>query len=167
MWVGSIKLLVQTADLVDAGTDNLVTATVVRDGYEVRQLKLDYPIENDLEHGAVRDYVYFNLTRSNDQTLELPPGIGQTPAPYPSHGIEFSNGLHGHLKLRLRIGGDDMWIKDSVDLYVRQVRLKTSGIDSAFWQEDVGWNYIGSWPADKSMSQDPDEGFAVMNLSLA
>ncbi len=166
MWIGSIKLRVRTKDAPNAGTDSLVVATVVRDDVNVRNLKLDYPSENDLERGATRDYVYANLARNNDQTPELPPGIGQSPMPYPSHGIEFSHGLKGHLKLRLQIKGDDMWIKDDVELLTRRIRQKSSGIDTIDWVEDSEWSHVGSWPADKAISTDSSEGVASWSLNL-
>ena len=106
MWIGAIKLVVQTKDAPSwAGTDNLVQATMVRDNNDLRVLNLDYPTEDDLEPGAIRNYDYSGptkLPRSNDKTPELPPGIGQSPMPYPGYGFEFSNGLNGHLKIRLR-----------------------------------------------------------------
>jgi hypothetical protein len=118
MWIGSIRLIAETKDAPNAGTDSLVQATVIRDGADLRVLNLDYPTEDDLERGAIRNYDYSGptkLPRRNDQTPELPPGIGQNPMPYPGYGFEYSNGLNNHLKLRLRIRGDDMWIKDNVD----------------------------------------------------
>jgi hypothetical protein len=49
MWIGSIRLIVETKDAPFAGTDSLVQATILRDGTELRVLNLDYPTENDLE----------------------------------------------------------------------------------------------------------------------
>jgi hypothetical protein len=169
MWIGSIRLHVQTKDAPDAGTDNLVTATIVRDGVEIKTLKLDYPSENDLERGAIRNYDYIGptrLQRINDKTPELPPGVGQIPMPYPSYGIEFSNGLNGHITVRLRIDGDDMWIKDNVDLYIRAIRLKATSFDTLEWMEDANWTYIGTWSKDVAMSTNSNEGVATLNLSV-
>jgi hypothetical protein len=169
MWIGGIRLVVKTQDSVDAGTDNRVLASIVRNGSEVQLLALDYVSENDLERGAVRAYDYVGptkLPRSNDRTPALPPGIGQSPMPYPGYGIEFSDGVSGHLSLRLWIQGDDMWIKDNVDLYVKQIRRVASGIDSLDWVRDPAWSYIASWSQDVALSTDPDEGVTVWNLKL-
>lgn len=133
MWIGSIRLIVETKDEPYAGTDSLVRATILRNGNELRVLRLDYPTEDDLERGAIRNYDYMGptkLPRRNDKTHELPDGIGQIPMPYPGYGFEFSDGLSGHLKIRLRIHGDDMWIKDNVDLYVRFIRNKATSFAS-------------------------------------
>ena len=169
MWIGSIRLIVETKDARDAGTDSLVQATIVRDGADLRVLNLDYPTENDLERGAIRNYDYIGptrLPRRNDKTPELPPGVGQNPMPYPGYGFEFSNGLSGHLKIRLRINGDDMWIKDNVDLYVRVIRQRATSFDTLAWQEDPDWTYISSWGQDVGMSTDSSEGVTTWTLNL-
>ena len=169
MWIGSIRLVVQTEDAPNAGTDSLVQATVLRNDNALRILNLDYPTEDDLERGAIRNYDYIGptrLPRRNDQTPELPPGIGQNPMPYPGYGFEFSNGLHGHLKLRLHINGDDMWIKDSVDLYVRFLRQRATSFDTLAWLEDPEWTYIASWTQDVAISTDSSEGVSDWTLNL-
>ncbi|HEY9834044.1 MAG TPA: hypothetical protein V6D26_26060 [Stenomitos sp.] len=169
MWIGSIRLIVETKDAPFAGTDSLVQATILRDGAELRVLNLDYPTEDDLEPGAIRNYDYIGptkLPRRNDLTPELPPGVGQNPMPYPGYGFEFSNGLNRHLKIRLRIRGDDMWIKDNVDLYVRFIRQRATSFDTLAWQEDSDWTYIASWTQDVAMSTDKSEGVTTWNLNL-
>ncbi len=169
MWVGSIRLVVETKDASDAGTDNLVQASIVRDGSELRVLKLDYPAEDDLEPGAIRNYDYSGptkLPRRNDRTPELAPGIGQDPMPYPGYGLEFSSGLSGHFQMPLRILGDDMWIKDNVDLYVRFIRQRATSFDTLAWQEDPDWTYIATWSRDVPMSTDPREGSTTWTLNL-
>jgi hypothetical protein len=169
MWIGAIRLAVKTKDAPNAGTDSLVQAVVLRDGRQLRVLNLDYPTENDLERGAVRNYDYIGptkLPRTNDKTPELPPGVGQNPMPYPGYGFEFSNGMNGHLVIRLRIKGDDMWIKDRVDLYVRLLQQKATSIDTLAWVEDPSWTYVASWTQDVAMSTDSSEGVTVWNLNL-
>jgi hypothetical protein len=169
MWIGAIRLVVQTKDAPFAGTDRLVQVTVVRDGNALRVLNLDYPTENDLEPGAIRAYDYSGptkLPRRNDQTPPLPDGIGQIPMPYPGYGFEFSSGLNGHLTLRLRIRGDDMWIKDNVDLYVRYIRQRATSFDTLAWIEDQDWSYVATWGRDVPMSTDSREGFTTLNLKL-
>ena len=170
MWIGSVRLIVHTKDAPDAGTDSLVQATILRDGAELRVLNLDYPTENDLERGAIRNYDYSGptkLPRRNDQTPQLPSGVGQNPMPYPGYGFEFSHGLNGHLRIRLGIRGDDMWIKDNVDLYVRFIRQRATSFDTLAWQEDPDWTYIASWSQDVALSTDSREGVTTWNLNLA
>lgn len=169
MWIGSIRLIVDTKNTANAGTDSLVKAHVVRDGAKLATLRLDYPTEDDLERNAIRNYDYMGptkLPRKNDKTPELPSGVGQSPMPYPGYGFEFSNGLHGHLTLQLEIMGDDMWIKDNVDLYVRQIRPKATSFDTLAWVEDSEWTYIATWSKDVAMSTDSGEGVGILNLNL-
>ncbi len=169
MWIGSIRLVVHTKDSPTAGTDSLVEFSVLRNGLALHTYKLDYPTENDLERGAIRNYNYMGptkLPRKNDQTPPLDPGIGQNPMPYPDYGFEFSNGLSGHLTLRLRTKGSDMWMKDNVDLYVRQIREVATSFDTFSWVEDSAWTYISSWKQDVQMSTDSDEGHTAWNLNL-
>ncbi|WP_028980158.1 hypothetical protein [Sporocytophaga myxococcoides] len=169
MWIGSIRLVVETANSQNAGTDSLVQASVLRDGVELRLLNLDYPTEDDLERGSIRNYDYMGptkLPRRNDKTPELPSGIGQDPMPYPGYGFEFSNGLSGHLTIRLRIRGNDMWIKDNIDLYVRKIHKKATSFDTLDWAEDSNWTYIATWSKDIAMSTDDREGVTILNLNL-
>jgi hypothetical protein len=166
MWVGSIRVGVWTADRDFAGTDHVVQAEVLRDGAHISTLKLDYATENDLERGSFRDYFYPNLAWDNDQTPPLPAGVGQSPMPYPDFGYEFSSGLTGHLKVRLRIKGDDLWIKDHVDLSIKQVRRVATSFDTLAWQQDATWTVIGNWAQDVAMSTDEDEGVTTWTLNL-
>ena len=167
MWIGAIRLRVTTKDAPNGGTDSLVQTAIRRDGVEIKRLNLDFPDENDLERGAVRNYTYSGptkLQRNNDQTPELPDGIGQIPMPYPSFGLEFSNGLPGHLTVRLIINGDDMWIKDEVHMDIRQIRLVATSFDTEDWQEDNFWTHVATWSADVAMSSDSDEGVHTWNM---
>lgn len=166
MWVGAIRLGVGTKDAPDAGTDDLVLARIVRDGTFVVDLALDYSDEDDLERGASRNYTYPSLPRRNHRSPELPPGIGQSPMPYPSEGIEFSDGLHGHLKIVLMTSGMDMWIKDNVDLYIKEIRRVATSFDTEAWVKDTNWAYVATWSQDIAISWDLTEGIPVWTLNL-
>ena len=74
--------------------------------------------------------------------------------------------MNGHYTLRLRIGGSDMWIKDNVDVYIREVRQVATSFDTLAWQEDSNWSYIASWGQDVAMSTDGSEGKTTWNLNL-
>lgn len=170
MWIGAIRLIVQTKNAHNAGTDHKVTSQVLRDGEPLVELVLDYPTEDDLERGARRAYDYVGptkLPRRNDQTPQLPDGVGQSPMPYPGYGLEFSKGLSQHLTLRTRIRGDDLWIKDKVDLYVQQIRRRATSFDTIEWRCDEEWTYVASWTADKVLSTDPAEGVATLDMKLS
>lgn len=165
MWIGAIRLAVATKDSPDAGTDALVTVEVLRDGAKVVTLALDFDGIDDLERGSHRTYAYVNLPRHNDQTPELPPGIGQSPMPYPDHGIEFSHGLPGHLRLRLRIHDDDMWVKDSVTAWIKRIEREATSFDTEAWVEHQ-WSHLGDWTQDVALSEDDDEGVTTWTLRV-
>lgn len=169
MWIGAIRFVVKTKDAPFAGTDNTVQAVIMRDDEELRVLLLDHLDENDLERGATRNYDYrgpTKLPRRNDRTPSLPDGIFQIPMPYPDYGFEFSDGLEGHLTIKLRTTGTDMWIKDNVDLFVVFISRQATSFDTEEWQEDPHWTFINSWSQDVAMSTDPDEGRATWRLRL-
>ena len=169
MWIGAIRLVVQTKDAAFAGTDSTVQCVIMRDGHQLRVLNLDHSGEDDLERGTTRNFDYRGakkMPRRNDQTPELPEGIGQDPMPYPDHGFEFSHGLKGHLTLKLRMTGDDMWIKDKVDLFVVFISRQPTSFDTEEWQEDSHWTHIASWTQDVAMSTDSSEGTTTWNLLL-
>ena len=63
MWIGAVRLTVQSEDAPYAGTDSLLQASVRRDGTELRLLNLDYPTEDDHERGAIRNFDYSGPTR--------------------------------------------------------------------------------------------------------
>jgi hypothetical protein len=164
--MGSIMLDVRTKDADFAGTDSVVTATIVRDGKELYDLTLDYANEDDLERGASRRYWYLDIPRRNDGTPELPPDIGQIPMPYPDFGVQFSHGLAGHLALRLRVHGDDLWIKDEVDVSIREVSRVATSFDTEAWQEGP-WQDVASFGQDVPISPHfPPEGHPFWNLSF-
>jgi hypothetical protein len=167
MWVGSIKLGVRTKDAPDAGTDDLILARILRDGGEIVALRLDYSDEDDLERGASRNYFYPVLPRRNHRPPELPPDIGQNPMPYPSEGLEFSDGLAGHLKVVLTTSGMDMWIKDNVDFYITEIRQVSTSFDTLAWIKDSDWTYLGTWSQDVALSWDLTEGVPIWTMGLS
>ena len=169
MWIGAIRLRIKTKNAPDAGTDDSLQVSILRDGKVLRTLDLDYPDENDFEQGADRNYDYIGptrLPRRNDKTPVLPPGIGKNPMPYPSYGFEFSKGMNGHLTLLLSIGGDNQWLEDSIDLYVQEIRLKQTSFDTLAWIQDADWHFIASWKSDMRMSTTPSEGSATIGFFL-
>jgi hypothetical protein len=176
MWIGDIRLGIGTANKIDAGTDELVVVEVLRDGKRIVALSLDVPIEDDLERGAFRHYEYFGLPLRNDKTpfdpnaVGIPVGgetTGSTNPSHPASGLEFSSGLNGHLAFRLRIAGDDMWIKDNVTFAHREMKRLPVGTTSQFvWKTSGGWQDGGNWPADAALSTDSREGTATRKLAF-
>jgi hypothetical protein len=157
-WIANIGFRVRTKDAPHAGTDDTVWVELLRDNQLLAKGKLDFENFDDLERGDERFYGYTIPDLYRDKTPALPDGIGQIPMPYPNAGIEFSRGMQGHFKCRLRIDGDDMWIKDQVDIYVKETRLGGGGGDPRYWGIVDDWFKLGSWTQDVAMSTDDDEG---------
>lgn len=164
MWIGKIGFTVRTKDAVHAGTDHLVTVEIMRDQRVLWAGKFDYVTEDDLERGAERFYGYVVPGLYLDATPPLPEGIGRIPAPYPSRGMEYSNGLAKHMKCRLRIHGDDMWTKDRVDIWLKYIRQLATSFDTLDWIEDQDWTKLGSWTQDANLSTDTSEGTTIWTL---
>ncbi len=59
-----------------------------------------------------------------------------------------------------------MWIKDKVDLYIREMSEHSTSFDTYEWFEDESWTYVASWSKDVAMSTDSDEGVKTLNLVL-
>jgi hypothetical protein len=166
MWIGAIGFQVSTADKRFAGTDSLLTVELLRNGAYIFTGRLDYADQDDHERGDSRFYGYTFRDLFLDKTPPLPDGIGQIPSPYPAVGMEFSDGILGHLKCRLRIHNDDMWTKDNVDIYVRYIRLVATSFDTLDWQLDATWTYLGAWSQDVNMSTDGGEGPSTWTLNV-
>ncbi len=163
MWISKIGFEVWTEDAVYAGTDHLVTIEVMRDNRVLWAGKFDYSTEDDLEAGAQRWYGYVVPGLYLDETPPLPEGIGRIPAPYPSQGMEYSNGLHDHMRCRLHIHGDDMWTKDRVDIWVKEIKQVATSFDTLDWVEQ-DWTHLGAWTQDTNLSWDGGEGFTTWTL---
>jgi hypothetical protein len=160
-------LTVKTKDAPYAGTGDLVQAIFKRDGERLGTFDLAKPGVDDHERGDERNYDFegaSNLPRRTDETLELQPGVQSDPMPYPPYGFEFSNDLEGHLVIRLQTDGDNMWIKDNVDFYIKQFRVVETASGAEDWRVDISWHYIKSWDRDVSISLDDDDAPVVLQV---
>lgn len=158
MWIGSIRLDVRTEDEPGAGTDDTVVATLLRDGEEIVDLKLTRPDIDDLEEGSLRRYVYPHLKfdAAPDDTFPVPVS--------PTYGVQFPDGLKGHLALRLFNSSGDMWVKDEVILFVR--RLRSDNDSGGPWVEDDEWTFVESFSRDVALSAHPVEGTPTWLLEV-
>lgn len=161
VWVSAIGFRVGTEDAAFAGTDSLITVEIIRDGDHLFTGRLDFGHLDDHERGDSRFYGFTVPELYLDETSRLPEGIGRIPMPYPNTGIEFSNGIHPHLKCRLRIHADDMWIKDVVEIYIKEAQLDGA---SLAWAEAPIWTRLGAWTQDVPMSRDSSEGETTWTL---
>lgn len=98
-------------------------------------------------------------------------GIVSWPAgrPFPN-AIEFQHQVQGSLKFRFEIFGDDLWVKDNIDAYVRYTHPRhiPGTIDAQEWVENAFWTHIGTFSRDVSMSTNmvPSRIFKRLTLSV-
>ena len=170
MWVGAIKLLVDTDYAMSAGTKDLVDVSFRRDGKSLFDYPLDFPPLTGIERLSTNIYVWSGkdaLPRRNDKTPELPSGEVQIPMPYPSYGIEFSDGLNGHLGLRINIRGDDKLMVGLVELSVKHIKLENGPLGFQLWRRGSHWSQLGSWLGTWILSTDPHEGQKSFDLDVS
>lgn len=155
MWIGSIRLDVRTEHEPGAGTDDMVVATLLRDGEEIAELKLDRPGKPDLDRGTARPYVYAHLDLN---------GVHDAyPTPVqPKYGVEFPDGLKGHLALRLSHSSGDLWVMDELILFVKELDKESGGP----WFEHDKWTFVKSFSRDVALSAHPLEGSLTWLLEV-
>jgi hypothetical protein len=168
MWVGSIRVRVRTKAAATASTDSPVIAAIVRDNVAIYAFFLNPELRTfgqptlELMSGTDRNFVQFSLPKSNDAS---PADASLDQPPY---GLEFTNGLSGHCTLKLRIFGNDLWITDEVELFIRElhpVQLSKT-INTFTWVEEANWKAVAQWSKDIRISTDTSEGFAIVNLNV-
>jgi hypothetical protein len=168
MWVGSIRVRVRTKAAATASTDSPVIAAIMRDNAAVYAFFLNPELRTfgqptlELMSGTDRNFVQFSLPKSNDGSPT------DTSVDQPPYGLEFTNGLSGHCTLKLRIFGNDLWITDEVELFVKElhpVQLPKT-LDTFTWVEEANWKPVAQWSKDIRISTDTSEGFAIVNLNV-
>ena len=165
VWVSEIGWDIRTSGDPIAGTDTRVTVEILRDNNLVILLNVEPGNTTRLDRGESTFYSWrFLGTNYAPDDSELGTITGGQGIPY---GVEFPQNVVGHLKCRFRAWGDDLWIKDNVDGYVRYAteRSVPGTIDSTVWVDDLNWTFIWSFPQDVPISTDPAEGFTAWTLN--
>jgi hypothetical protein len=172
MWVGSIRVRVQTKAASTASTDSPVIAAMMRDNLALYAFFLNPEFRTfaqpDLEitQGTDRNFFQFSLPKSKD-TSASDESVNAVPD-QPPYGLEFAKGLAEHCTLKLRIFGNDLWITDEVELFIRALHLvRLPETPDAFtWVEETNWKSVGLWSKDIRISTDTSEGFAIVNFNV-
>jgi hypothetical protein len=163
-WISEIGWDIKTLNVDPAGTDTPVVVDILRDDIPLITLAIEPGNTSRLDRGDSRFYWWrfqgTNFVPSDDGT-----GTSSAGEELP-HGVEFPQDIGGHLKCRLRALGEDMWIKDNVDAYVRYARLVhvPGTIDSSVWVDDLNWTFVGSFTQDAPISTDTGEGYPSWTL---
>lgn len=154
---------IATAADPGSGTDSNVTLEILRDGQVVIALNVEPGETERLDRGnSVFHYHYVVGTHFEPgDIVSWVGGLG-----YPN-GIEFSDDIGGHLRCRLRIHGDDKWVKDNIGAYVKYTSPQhvAGTIDSQIWADDISWTFIGNFSQDVAMSTDAGEGVSTWTLA--
>lgn len=163
-WISEIGWDVKTSRSQFSGTNTAISVEILRDNLQVIVLLVEPGNTPRLDRGTSQ-FFWWKFQGAN--FAPNPSGIGHTTGGegFP-HGVEFPQDIHGHLRCRLRAGGDDMWIKDNIDAYVRYARLISvpGTIDSRVWVDDLNWTAVGSFTQDVAISTDPHEGTPTWTL---
>ena len=163
-WVSEIAWDIRTSTIPWAGTDTRLTVEILRDNALVIALAVEPGNTSRLDRGESAFYWWTfhgaNYAPSDDEYATTTGGAGMP------HGVEFPKGIGGHLECRLRAWGDDMWIKDNIDGYVRYAKERgvPGTIDSTIWVDDINWTPVGSFGVDATLSTDSSEGFRTWTL---
>jgi hypothetical protein len=164
-WIGEIGWDIRTSSAQFAGTDTRVSVEILRDNALVIALLVEPGSTTRLDRGDGAFY-WWRFQGANFAPRDSDIGVSHGGAGFP-HGVEFPQGVVGHLKCRFRAWGDDMWIKDNIDGYVRYAteRGVPGTIDSTVWVDDINWSLIWHFPQDVALSTDASEGFTTWTLN--
>jgi hypothetical protein len=151
MWIGSIRLVVPTgapggsgSRAVEPPSGAVVPVVLLRDGLEVSRLRLDIP-DHRAGTAASRTYDYLRLDRVSDRTPLLLHDAGGHLLPYPEYGVEYSQGLYGHLRVRLLTDPRTAASLEGVTMFVHRLRHRVVGPRRIAWVEDEDWSFLGTW----------------------
>lgn len=148
--VTRIEWTFRTSQLERSGTDSPVSVEIFRDGQSVVHV-WDEPGETPrLDRGEV-------ATRG--WTFQDPTGVlgSNTLPPYTE---DFPQGVKGHLRVRLKIWGEDAWRIGRIDSTV--ISLKFRHTPSVHWVE-VRDLFV--FDGEDVLSTDPSEGFITLDLN--
>jgi hypothetical protein len=166
LWVGSIRLRVSTRNQAGAGTDRLVTCTIVRDDEAIVALKLDHPNIDDMEPGKTNYYDFIGPEKIALRPDTLKRQRRDRIESKPTYGIEFAKGVKGHLSLQFKVHGEDVWVKDAVDLFIREIKPLEDSKGQIHWVEDKVWTHVASWGRDIPLSATNEKAFQALTLKL-
>jgi hypothetical protein len=167
VWVSRFGWNIETGDQPPDGTDSRVAVTILR--HDVPQITLN--VEPGASPRLNVGTSEFHSWRWAGTTLDQDDDIVTWPAgrPFPD-AIEFRSPLQGHLTFRFEIFGNDVWVKDTIDTYVRYTKPEhvPGTLDSDRWVEDAFWTHTGTFARDVSMRTDTvaDRVFTRLTLNV-
>lgn len=161
-YVSEIAWDIETAEEAWAGTDSPLSVEIIRDGDVIIALNVEPGGTNRLDRGD-SEFHWWEFQGAHFAPGDYTTWVSGLPAP---EAVEFPDGIDGSLRCRFRIHGDDMWIKDNIEAYVRYTTPKgiEGTIDSMKWVDDINWTHVGTFSVDGRISTDSSEGFTTWTL---
>lgn len=162
-YIHEIGWQIDTAGAQYSGTDSRVSTTILRDNAAVITLNIE-PGNTQRLHRGESSFYWWRFAGTNFVDSDIVSWIAGLPFP---DGVEFPDDVHGHLKCRFRIYGDDLWRKDQIIGYVRYMTYHhiPGTIDSFAWVPDINWTQVGVFGQDVVLSTDSSEGFSTWTLN--
>lgn len=143
------------------GTDARLDCEILRDGAHLFTVHLELGNSERLDRGR-SDNLFYMFKRAF-YASPIDEGLARGTV-----GIEVPHGIPGHVTLRLRILGDDLWVKKSVTVSARLGTLfrYSEGGGLLVVPEDEPWEFLGFFGQQVTLSTDSREGFTTWDLRL-
>jgi hypothetical protein len=163
-WISEIGWDIKTSSAQFSETDTPVSVEILRDDIQVIALFIEPGNTPRLNRGA-SEFYWWRFQGANFAPNSSDIGHSTGGEGFP-HGVEFPQDIQGHLKCRLRAWGNDKWIKDNIEGFVRYARLVgvPGTIDSTVWVDDLNWTAVGNFTQDVVISTDTGEGTPTWTL---
>lgn len=161
LMIRGLRWDISTSNDPGAGTDARLACEIFRDGNYLFRVNLEPGETERLDRGTFFS-LYYMFTQPF-YALPIDQGIAQGVV-----GIEFPQGIAGHLSLKLQIYGDDKWVKDRIEVYARLGELirDEEGGGLLVYDDKNDWEFIGFFGQKTSLSTNPDEGFTSWRLNF-
>lgn len=131
IWIYSIALRLAQSTLPDSGTMAKIKARFYRDDVLFYQAELDWGDRGDfLMPGNEHMHIMSFGDRRRDPSAEYPDAAA------PRGGIEFANGVHGHLRVELENPSNDLWRSGLVEVLVRETKQVMLDDGDIVWRTD-------------------------------
>jgi hypothetical protein len=161
-YISEIAWDIRTSAEEGGGTDAPLNVEVMRDDDIVIALRVEPGETGRLDRGD-SEFHWWEFRGTHFAPGDVVRWVGGLPYP---DAAEFPDGISGSLKCRFRIFGEDMWIKDNIEAYVRYTEPEhvEGTIDSMVWVDDINWTHVGTFSVDANISADSSEGSETWTL---
>ncbi len=159
LMIRGLRWDISTSGESGAGSDARMDCDILRDGSKLLTAILETGETERLDRGNF-DSLFLKFKRPF-YALPINESLAQGVV-----GVEFPEGIAGHLTLRLRSRGDDKWIKEIIDVFALFGELIRDNEGGGLLVFDPGdqWKFIGRYNKRQVLSTDPNEGLVTLDL---